>query len=117
MEHFIKLDKKKKIGKDILKDNVAVQKLHLEVETAKKALSSAHQIRLEIESLFDREDFSEALNRCQDLFRSTMKQVLEDADLNMNDIDEIVLEGGSTKVLQLVKDFFVRKEPSRGINP
>ncbi|GFR75671.1 78 kDa glucose-regulated protein [Elysia marginata] len=33
----------------------------------------------------------------------------------MNDIDEIVLEGGSTKVQQLVKDFFGGKEPSRGI--
>ncbi|GFR70186.1 78 kDa glucose-regulated protein [Elysia marginata] len=61
---------------------------------------------LEIESFCDSEDFSEALNWCQELFRSTMKQVLEDADLNMNDIDEIVLEGGSTKVQQIVKDFF-----------
>lgn len=48
----------------------------------------------------------------QDLFRSTMKpvkQVLEDADLKKEEIDEIVLVGGSTripKVQQLVKDFF-----------
>lgn len=48
----------------------------------------------------------------QDLFRSTMKpvkQVLEDADLKTDDIDEIVLVGGSTripKVQQLVKEFF-----------
>ena len=38
-----------------------------------------------------------------------VKQVLEDADLKVNDIDEIVLVGGSTripKVQQLVKDFF-----------
>ncbi|GFS09593.1 78 kDa glucose-regulated protein, partial [Elysia marginata] len=43
-----------------------------------------------------------------DLVRSTMKslkQVLEDADLNVNDIDEIVLNRGSIKVQQLVKDF------------
>merc|ERR1711971_939791 len=58
-----------------------------------------------------------------DLFRSTMKpvqKVLEDADMQKKDIDEIVLVGGSTripKVQQLIKDFFNGKEPSRGINP
>lgn len=59
----------------------------------------------------------------KDLFRSTMKpvqKVLEDADMNKKDVDEIVLVGGSTripKVQQLVKEFFNNKEPSRGINP
>ena len=43
MDHFIKLYKKKK-GKDIRKDNRAVQKLRREVEKAKRALSSAHQV-------------------------------------------------------------------------
>ncbi len=48
----------------------------------------------------------------QDLFRSTMKpvqKVLEDADLQKHEIDEIVLVGGSTripKIQQLVKEFF-----------
>ena len=48
----------------------------------------------------------------QDLFRSTMKpvqKVLEDSDLSKNEVDEIVLVGGSTripKVQQLVKEFF-----------
>jgi len=128
MEHFIKLYKKKK-GKDIRKDNRAVQKLRREVEKAKRALSSAHQVRLEIESFFDGEDFSESLTRAKfeelnmDLFRSTMvpvKKVMEDADLKKDEIDEIVLVGGSTripKVQQLVKEYFNGKEPSRGINP
>ena len=58
MEHFIKLYKKKK-GKNIRKDNRAVQKLRREVEKAKRALSSQHQARIEIESLYDGEDFSE----------------------------------------------------------
>lgn len=128
MDHFIKLYKKKK-GKDIRKDNRSVQKLRREVEKAKRALSSQHQARIEIESLYDGEDFSETLTRARfeelnmDLFRSTMKpvnQVLEDGDLKKTEIDEIVLVGGSTripKVQQLVKDFFNGKEPSRGINP
>lgn len=46
------------------------------------------------------------------MFRSTVKpvqKVLEDADLKKEDVDEIVLVGGSTRILkvqQLVKDFF-----------
>merc|ERR1711923_210037 len=128
MEHFIKLYKKKK-GKDLRKDNRAVQKLRREVEKAKRALSSAHQVRIEVESMFEGEDFTETLTRAKfeelnmDLFRSTMKpvqKVLEDADMQKKDIDEIVLVGGSTripKVQQLVKEFFNGKEPSRGINP
>merc|ERR1711872_326175 len=117
------------MGKDLRKDVRAVQKLRREVEKAKRALSSQHQVKLEIESLFDGEDFSETLTRARfeelnmDLFRGTLKpvqQVLQDADLTKNEIDEIVLVGGSTripKVQQLVKEFFNGKEPSRGINP
>ncbi|XP_014204550.1 heat shock 70 kDa protein cognate 3 isoform X2 [Copidosoma floridanum] len=128
MEHFIKLYKKKK-GKDIRQDNRAVQKLRREVEKAKRGLSSSHQVRIEIESFFENEDFSETLTRAKfeelniDFFRSTLKpvqRVLEDADMNKKDVDEIVLVGGSTripKVQQLVKEFFNGKEPSRGINP
>eukprot|EP00117_Sycon_ciliatum_P048367 scpid71050/ scgid34443/ 78 kDa glucose-regulated protein; Heat shock 70 kDa protein 5; Immunoglobulin heavy chain-binding protein len=128
MEHFMKLYKKKR-GKDIRRDMRAVQKLRREVEKAKRALSSTHQTRIEIESFFDGEDFSETLTRARfeelnmDLFRSTVKpvqQVLQDSDLAKSDIQEIVLVGGSTripKVQQLVKEFFNGKEPSRGINP
>jgi len=128
MDHFIKLYKKKK-GKDIRKSNRAIQKLRREVEKAKRTLSTQHQARIEIESFYEGEDFSETLTRAKfeelnmDLFRSTMKpvkQVLDDSDLGKSDIDEIVLVGGSTripKIQALVKDFFQGKEPSRGINP
>merc|ERR1712127_740503 len=118
MEHFIKLYKKKK-GKDLRKDVRAVQKLRREVEKAKRALSAAHQVRVEVESLFEGEDFSETLTRAKfeelnmDLFRGTLKPV-------QKEIDEIVLVGGSTripKIQTLVKEFFNGKEPSRGINP
>jgi len=128
MEHFIKLYKKKK-GKDLRKDVRAVQKLRREVEKAKRALSAAHQVRVEVESLFEGEDFSETLTRAKfeelnmDLFKGTLKpvqKVLEDSDLTKKDIDEIVLVGGSTRIpkaQQLVKEFFNGKEPSKGINP
>merc|ERR1739848_469316 len=128
MEHFIKLYKKKK-GKDIRKDNRALQKLRREVEKAKRSLSSAFQVSVEIESFFDGEDFSETLTRAKfeelnaELFKSTLKpvkKVLEDAGMKKSEIHEIFLVGGSTripKVQSLVKDFFDKKEPSRGINP
>jgi endoplasmic reticulum chaperone BiP len=128
MEHFIKLFKKK-TGKDIRKDNRAVQKLRREVEKAKRTLSTQLNTKIEIESFFDGEDFSETLTRARfeelniDLFRNTLKpvqKVLEDAGLKKTDINEIVLVGGSTripKVQQLVKEYFDGKEPSRGINP
>merc|ERR1712174_134058 len=80
-------------------------------------------------ALYDSVDFSETLTRARfeeinnDLFKNTLgpvKQVLEDSGLKKNQIDEIVLVGGSTripKVQQLIKDFFGGKEPNRGINP
>ena len=64
MDYFIKLYKKK-TGKDIRKDNRAVQKLRREVEKAKRSLSSGHQARIEIESFFDGNDFSETLTRAK----------------------------------------------------
>merc|ERR1712042_220583 len=128
MDHFMKLYKKK-TGKDVRKDNRAVQKLRREVEKAKRSLSATHSARIEIESFFDGEDFSETLTRAKfeelnnDLFRGTLKpvqKVLEDGEMKKNEIDEIVLVGGSTripKIQQLVKEFFNGKEPSKGINP
>uniref|UniRef100_A0A671SWG4 Endoplasmic reticulum chaperone BIP n=1 Tax=Sinocyclocheilus anshuiensis TaxID=1608454 RepID=A0A671SWG4_9TELE len=128
MEYLIKLYKKK-TGKDVHKDNRAMQKLRREVEKAKRTLSTQHQAHIEIESFFRGEDFSETLTRAKfeelnmDLFRSTMKpvqKVLEDADMKKSDIDEIVLVGGSTripKIQQLVEEFFNSKKPSKGINP
>ncbi|KAK8509037.1 hypothetical protein V6N12_054065 [Hibiscus sabdariffa] len=128
MEYFIKLIKKKH-GKDISKDNRAIGKLRREAERTKRALSSQHQVRVEIESLFDGLDFSEPLTRARfeelnnDLFRKTMgpvKKAMEDAGLEKHKIDEIVLVGGSTripKVQQLLKDYFDGKEPNKGVNP
>ncbi|URE03622.1 luminal-binding protein [Musa troglodytarum] len=128
MEYFIELVKKKH-GKDISKDNRALGKLRRECERAKRALSSQHQVRVEIESLYDGLDFSEPLTRARfeelnnDLFRKTMgpaKKALEDAGLEKHQIDEIVLVGGSTRiprVQQLLKDSFDGKEPNKGVNP
>ncbi len=128
IDYFVKVFKKK-TGKDLRTDPRAVQKLRREVEKAKRALSTSHSTKIDVESLFDGQDFAETLTRAKfeelnmDLFRSTLKpvkQVLEDSDMSKKDIDEVILVGGSTripKIQQLVKEFFNGKEPSRGVNP
>jgi len=128
MAYFIKMIKKKD-NFELSTDKRAIQKLRREVERVKRALSNQHQARLEIEALYDGNDFSETLTRARfeelnlDLFKKTLgpvAKVMEDGDLAKSDIDEIVLVGGSTripKVQALLKDYFGGKEPSRGINP
>jgi len=128
IEYFVK-QYKKKTGTDVSTNLRALGKLKREVEKAKRTLSSQQSTRLEIESFEDGNDFSETLTRAKfeelnvDLFRKTMKpveQVLKDANVKKEDIDEVVLVGGSTripKVQQLLKEFFGGKEPSKGINP
>merc|ERR1712196_334499 len=94
-------------SKDISKDPRARQKLRREAERAKRALSSQHQVRVEIEGLAEGVDLSEPLTRARfeelnsDLFKKTMtpvKKAMEDATFDKKDIDEIVLVGGSTRI-------------------
>ena len=112
MQYFMKLFKKKH-NKDLSTDKRAVQKLRRESERVKRVLSTQHQARLEIEALFDGIDFSETLTRARfeelniDLFKKTLgpvKNVMDDADVKKNDVDEIVLVGGSTRIPK-VKDY------------
>merc|ERR1712127_851349 len=128
IQHLLKVFKRKE-GTDAAKDKRAIQKLRREVERAKRQLSTQHQVRVEIEGLFEGKDFSETLTRarfeelCIDLFKKTLtpvQKVIDDSDLKKAEIDEVVLVGGSTripKVQALLKDFFNGKEPNKGINP
>jgi len=120
---------KRQTDTDVSKNNRAMGKLKREVEKAKRTLSSQMSTKIEIEAFENGNDFSETLTRAKfeelnmDLFRKTMKpveQVLKDAGVKKDEIDDIVLVGGSTripKVQQLLKDYFNGKEPSKGINP
>ena len=128
MQYMMKMMAKKN-NVDISGDKRALQKLRKEVERVKRALSSQHQARLEIDSLADGFDLTETLTRARfeelnhDLFKKTLgpvKRVLEDAKLTKDQVDEIVLVGGSTripKVQQLLSEFFNGKEVNKGINP
>merc|ERR1711861_61884 len=128
IQHLLKVFKRK-AGQDASKDKRAIQKLRREVERAKRALSTQHQVRLEIEGLYEGVDFSETLTRarfeelCIDLFKKTLtpvQKVMDDSEMKKSEIDEVVMVGGSTripKVQTLIKDFFNGKEPNKGINP
>ncbi|KAI1341209.1 heat shock protein 70 family [Xylariaceae sp. FL0016] len=119
----------KKNSVDVTKDPKAMGKLKREAEKAKRTLSSQGTTRIEIEAFFEGKDFSETLTRAKfeelnmDLFKRTLKpvkQVLEDAKIKKNEIDDIVLVGGSTripKVQSLLQEFFDGKPLAKGINP
>ncbi len=128
IDHLMKAFKRS-TGKDASQDKRAIQKLKREVERAKKLLSSTHETKIDIENFFEGADFSESLSRAKfeelniDLFKKTLgplQQALDDAGLKKNQIDEIVLVGGSTripKVQELITDFFNGKKPNKDINP
>ena len=128
VSHFAQ-EFKRKHKKDLTGNPRAMRRLRTACERAKRTLSSATQSSIEIDSLFDGVDFYSSLTRarfeelCGDLFRNTItpvEKVMKDAKLSKNQIDEIVLVGGSTripKIQQLISEFFNGKEPSKSINP
>ncbi|KAM7206796.1 glucose-regulated protein [Rhypophila sp. PSN 637] len=126
---FNKKLQRKGLEADITKDAKAMGKLKQEAEKAKRALSSQQMIRIEIDGLYQGHDFSETLTRTRfedlnlDLFKKTLKpveKVLKDAGMKMEDVDDVVLVGGSTripKIVRLVEEFFGGKKSNTGINP
>ena len=128
VNHFVQ-EFKRKHKKDISENPRAMRRLRSACERAKRTLSSSSQTSIEIDSLFEGIDFFSQLSRarleelCMDLFRNTMipvEKALKDSKLSKNQIDEVVLVGGSTripKIQQLLTDFFNGKELSKSINP
>uniref|UniRef100_A0A0D9WD81 Uncharacterized protein n=1 Tax=Leersia perrieri TaxID=77586 RepID=A0A0D9WD81_9ORYZ len=90
------------------------------------APSNQHQVRVEIESLFDGVDFSEQRTRARfeelnaDLLKKTMvpvRKAMADARLSKGDIDEIVLHADPQGAATAQGLYFSGKEPNRGVNP
>ena len=125
----LKKEFQKKTGKDISGDPRALRRLRTACERAKRTLSNATQTSVEIDSLFDGEDFNSSVTRArfEDLnaktFSGTMEpvqQVLKDSGIEKSKVDEIVLVGGSTRiprVQKLLSDFFDGKKLEKSINP
>merc|ERR1712070_1205085 len=120
---------KRKNKKDITGNPRAMRRLRTACERAKRTLSAAAQTGLEIDSLFEGDDFFTSITRarfeelCQDLFRCTLdpvEKVLRDAKMDKRSVHEVVLVGGSSripKVQALLSDFFGGKELNKSINP
>ena len=128
LNHFAQ-EFKKKYKKDISTNPRALRRLRTACERAKRTLSSSMQATIEVESLFEGQDFNTSITRakfeelCSDLFKATIspvEQVLRDAKISKNKVDDIVLVGGSTripKIQQLLSEYFNGKELNRSQNP
>ncbi|KAI4658377.1 Heat shock protein ssb1 [Alternaria viburni] len=128
LDHF-KKEFTKKTKKDISGDARALRRLRTACERAKRTLSNATQTTVEIDSLFDGEDFNANITRArfedlnQKAFAGTLDpvaQVLKDAAIAKDKVDEIVLVGGSTripKIQKLLSDYFNGKKLEKSINP
>lgn len=85
----------------------AMIRLKIQCESAKKVLSSATSASIEVDSLFEGEDYATTITRarfeelCMELFRSTIdsvERVLKDAYISKGQVHEVVLVGGSTRI-------------------
>ncbi len=129
---FIIEDFKKKEGVDLAKDNLALQRLKEAAEKAKIELSTAGQTAINLpfisadasgpKHLDEKITKAQFDGMTQDLVEQSMKRVektLAEAKVSKEQINEIVLVGGTTLIPQVrdaVKDYF-GKEPNRSINP
>jgi len=123
---------KKSEGIDLGKDRMALQRLKEAAEKAKIELSTVVETEINLPFVtadqtgpkhlvvkLSRAKFEQLV---EDLLQKSMapvRQALADAGLQPNQIDEVVLVGGSTRtprVQQLVKEYF-GKEPHKGVNP
>jgi molecular chaperone DnaK (HSP70) len=128
IQHLLKVFKRKH-GSDPSKDKRAIQKLRREVERAKRSLSTQHQVRVEIEGLFEGVDFSETLTRarfeelCIDLFKKTLtpvQKVMDDSEMKKSEIDEVVLGrrlDAHPQGADAAQGLFNGKEPTRASTP
>ncbi len=129
---FVAGEFKSQTGVDIKKDIMALQRLKDAAETAKKELSSASETEINLpfitadatgpKHLVQKITRAKFESLISDLVESTIKtivSVLKDAGLGKNEIKEIVMVGGSTRiplVQEEVKKFF-GKELNKSVNP
>lgn len=126
---FFSKEFKRKTKKDLTGNARALRRLRTACERAKRNLSSSATSSIEIDSLFDGEDFMTSVTRarfeemCASLFKRTMDpvdKVLQDAKMSKGEIDEIILVGGSTripKIQKMLSDYFNGKELCKSLNP
>lgn len=117
---------------DLSQDAMALQRLKEAAEKAKIELSSSNETEINLPYItatasgpkhlvrkLSRAKFEQLVHDLVDRTIAPCRTALKNADLDVSDIDEVILVGGSTRipaVQEAVKSFF-GKEPSKGVNP
>ena len=119
-------------GIDLRNDKMALQRLKEAAEKAKIELSSSTQTNINlpfitadatgpkhIDMNLTRAKFNELTHDLVQRSIEPMKKALSDAGLSMNQVDKVILVGGSTRIpaVQEAVKSFTGKDPSKGVNP
>ena len=123
---------KKQEGMDLTNDKQAMQRIKEAAEKAKCELSSVVETTINLpyitadangpkhlELTLSRAKFEDLSHDLLERCKTPVEQALKDAGLSKNEVDEVVLVGGSTRipaVQQLVKEY-TGKEPNQSVNP
>lgn len=117
---------------DLRKDPMALQRLKEAAEKAKIELSSSQETEINLPYITSIDGVPEHLVKkltrskfeqlVDDLVRRTLepcRKAVEDAGVSINDIDEVILVGGSTRIPRIQEEVekFFGKKPSKGVNP
>lgn len=131
IDHFVSLIEINS-GIDISEDPMAIQRIREAAEKAKVELSTSTQTSVNLpyitagpngpvhfETTLSRADFERLTSNLVERSIKPCERALKDADLNIDEIDEVILVGGSTRipaVQEAVAKFF-GKTPNKGVNP
>ena len=131
VEYCIK-EFKNETGIDISNNKKAIVRLKNECEKKKKFLSTADEVEISVDSISKGDDLSVNIDRdnfenlCKDIFEKcmkTLKQIIEESGFKKEEIDEVVLVGGSSKIpkiQEMIKEYFNHNKKfnlSKKINP
>src|SRR2546423_2050537 len=131
--NFVAEEFRKQEGIDLRKDAMALQRLKEACEKAQIELSNVMETTINLPFItadqsgpkhlqitITRSKFEQLITALVEKCRKPVVDALKDAGLQPNQIDEVVLVGGSTRVPmvgRLVKELFQGKEPNRSVNP
>ncbi|MEZ5212888.1 MULTISPECIES: molecular chaperone DnaK [unclassified Gordonia (in: high G+C Gram-positive bacteria)] len=121
-------------GIDLTKDKMAMQRLREAAEKAKIELSASQSTTINLpyitvdadknplflDETLSRAEFQKITQDLLDRCRKPFEAVIKDAGIRVDDIDQVVLVGGSTRmpaVSELVKELTNGREPNKGVNP
>ena len=121
-------------GIDLTKDKMAMQRLREAAEKAKIELSSSQSANINLpyitvdadknplflDETLSRAEFQRITQDLLDRTKAPFNQVIKDAGVSVNDIDHVVLVGGSTRmpaVTEMVKELTGGREPNKGVKP